>query len=65
MVSGKDGAANNYARGYYTIGAEIRDESLEAIRREVEKADRLLQVPDRTNIIVSASKSFDPRFCTP
>ena len=33
LISGKEDAANNYARGHYTIGKEILDGTLDKIRR--------------------------------
>lgn len=33
MISGKEDAANNYARGHYTVGKEIIDPVLDRIRR--------------------------------
>jgi tubulin alpha len=33
MITGKEDAANNYARGHYTIGKELIDSVLEQIRR--------------------------------
>ncbi|WVR05206.1 hypothetical protein IAU60_002218 [Kwoniella sp. DSM 27419] len=33
MISGKEDAANNYARGHYTIGKELVDGVLEQVRR--------------------------------
>ena len=33
MITGKEDAANNYARGHYTIGREIVDHVLDRIRR--------------------------------
>ena len=33
LISGKEDAANNYARGHYTIGKEIVDLCLDRIRR--------------------------------
>ena len=33
MVTGKEDAANNYARGHYTIGKEVIDLVLDRIRR--------------------------------
>lgn len=33
LVSGKEDAANNYARGHYTIGKEMVDTVVEKIRR--------------------------------
>lgn len=36
IVSGKEDAANNYARGHYTIGKELIDVVLERIRKQTE-----------------------------
>jgi len=33
MISGKEDAANNYARGHYTIGKELVDQVLERVRK--------------------------------
>lgn len=33
MIKGKEDAANNYARGHYTIGKEMVDQVLDRIRR--------------------------------
>ena len=33
LVSGKEDAANNYARGHYTIGKELVDDVIDRIRR--------------------------------
>lgn len=35
LVTGKEDAANNYARGHYTIGKEIVDLALDRIRKSV------------------------------
>ncbi len=35
LISGKEDAANNYARGHYTIGKELIEQVLERIRRQV------------------------------
>lgn len=35
LISGKEDAANNYARGHYTIGKELVDNVLDKIRRVV------------------------------
>ena len=35
LISGKEDAANNYARGHYTIGREIVDKVLDKIRKLV------------------------------
>ena len=33
LISGKEDAANNYARGHYTVGKELVDETLDKIRK--------------------------------
>lgn len=33
LVSGKEDAANNYARGHYTVGKELVDDVLDKVRR--------------------------------
>lgn len=33
LISGKEDAANNYARGHYTVGKELVDDVLDKIRR--------------------------------
>ena len=43
MISGKEDAANNYARGHYTIGKEILDLVMERIRKLVSSYSKLLQ----------------------
>lgn len=35
LITGKEDAANNYARGHYTIGKEIVDLVLDRIRKPV------------------------------
>jgi len=37
LISGKEDAANNYARGHYTVGKEMIDHVLERIRKMVWK----------------------------
>lgn len=44
LITGKEDAANNYARGHYTVGREIADVVLDRIRRLVENCIGL-QVP--------------------
>ncbi|EJW74386.1 hypothetical protein WUBG_14704, partial [Wuchereria bancrofti] len=41
MVTGKEDAANNYARGHYTVGKEIIDVVLDRIRRIAENCTGL------------------------
>jgi len=38
MITGKEDAANNFARGHYTIGKEILDRCVDKIRKEAENA---------------------------
>ncbi|WFD31279.1 Tubulin beta-1 chain [Malassezia sp. CBS 17886] len=38
-VHGQSGAGNNFAKGYYTEGAELLDEVLEVARKETERTD--------------------------
>ena len=40
-IKGKEDAAGNFARGYYTIGKEIVDNVFETIRKEVEACESL------------------------
>jgi len=40
-VHGETGAGNNWAKGYYTEGAEMVDSILEIVRRQVETCDAL------------------------
>lgn len=39
FVVGRTGAGNNWAKGYYTEGAELMDASLDIIRKKVEACD--------------------------
>jgi tubulin beta len=41
FVVGNAGAGNNWAKGYYTEGAEVIDTILDLIRNEAERADCL------------------------
>jgi tubulin beta len=36
VVAGANGAGNNWAKGHYTEGAEIMDECMDAVRRQIE-----------------------------
>lgn len=44
LITGKEDAANNYARGHYTIGKEIVDLVLDRIRKLVRGWPRRLHV---------------------
>lgn len=41
LITGKEDAANNFARGYYSIGGEIKDLVLDRIRSICEACSRL------------------------
>lgn len=41
MISGKEDAANNYARGHYTVGAEAINPVMNCIRSLTEKCSAL------------------------
>ncbi|PWA02301.1 hypothetical protein BB558_001570 [Smittium angustum] len=41
FISGGSGAGNNWAKGYYTEGAELIDEVMDTTRKEIEKCDQL------------------------
>ncbi|WUR03291.1 tubulin alpha chain (TBA) [Vairimorpha necatrix] len=41
LIHGKEDAANNYARGHYTVGKEIIEPVMEQIRRMVDNCDGL------------------------
>lgn len=54
LISGKEDAANNFARGHYTIGKEIVDLALDRIRKladnctglQVSKSQAMRQTPE-------------------
>lgn len=41
LITGKEDAANNYARGHYTVGKEIIDEVMDRVRRIADSANGL------------------------
>lgn len=41
LIAGQSGAGNNWAKGYYTEGAELMEPVMDAVRREVEQTDSL------------------------
>ena len=41
LIAGKEDAANNYARGHYTVGREILDDVLDRVRRMSDQCDGL------------------------
>jgi tubulin alpha len=41
LISGKEDAANNYARGHYTVGKQLLDTTLDRIRRLTDNCNAL------------------------
>uniref|UniRef100_A0A6B2L3Z9 Tubulin alpha chain n=1 Tax=Arcella intermedia TaxID=1963864 RepID=A0A6B2L3Z9_9EUKA len=41
LISGKEDAANNYARGHYTVGKELLDTAMNRIRKMADQCDGL------------------------
>eukprot|EP00761_Pharyngomonas_kirbyi_P007306 gb/GECH01007316.1/.p1 GENE.gb/GECH01007316.1/~~gb/GECH01007316.1/.p1 ORF type:complete len:458 (+),score=104.50 gb/GECH01007316.1/:1-1374(+) len=41
LVSGKEDAANNFARGHYTVGRDMVDQSMEKLRHLAERSESL------------------------
>lgn len=41
LITGKEDAANNFARGYYTIGKEKINSTLDVIRKLADQAESL------------------------
>ena len=41
LITGKEDAANNYARGHYTIGKEQIEVTLDKVRRMADQANGL------------------------
>ncbi|VVT51767.1 uncharacterized protein SAPINGB_P003206 [Magnusiomyces paraingens] len=41
LISGDSGAGNNWAKGFYTEGAELMESVMDAVRHEAEQADSL------------------------
>jgi tubulin beta len=41
FIFGNNGAGNNWAKGYYTEGAELIDSVLDVVRKEAESCDCL------------------------
>ena len=42
-MTGKEDAANNYARGHYTVGKSIIDQVLDKIRKLVNSRHHIIQ----------------------
>ena len=41
LITGKEDAANNYARGHYTVGKDVIDISMEKVRKMVDQCHGL------------------------
>jgi tubulin alpha len=41
LINGKEDAANNYARGHYTVGKELLETTLNTIRKTVDQCESL------------------------
>lgn len=41
LISGESGAGNNWAKGYYTEGAELMEPVMDSVRREAENTDAM------------------------
>ena len=54
LISGKEDAANNYARGHYTIGKEMVDSVIDRIRRVAGTSHPAQQMPWRLPIVLIA-----------
>lgn len=50
LITGKEDAANNYARGHYTIGKEIVDVVLDRVRKLADQCTGL-QVGSKFNCV--------------
>ena len=57
LISGKEDAANNYNRGYYTIGREIVDQCLDRIRKLADSYESLQGV--REAAYTKSQRTFD------
>lgn len=58
LISGKEDAANNYARGHYTIGKEMVDSVIDRVRRVAgQSSPALLPCPPLMNAQTTAIPS--------
>ncbi|PPD76642.1 hypothetical protein GOBAR_DD26437 [Gossypium barbadense] len=55
FVFGQSGAGNNWAKGYYTEGAELIDSVLDVVRKEAENCDCLQENGDNARAKSSAA----------
>jgi len=61
LISGKEDAANNYARGHYTIGKEIVDLALDRIRKLADNCTGLQVDHTATHTPLAQSARHAPR----
>jgi tubulin alpha len=54
LICGKEDAANNYARGHYTIGKEIVDQVLDRMRKLVGQNEKIYII-----LIASQKENFN------
>lgn len=67
LITGKEDAANNYARGHYTIGKEIIDNVLDRVRKLVSPSSfatafRILQEKEVQNRWLVNCKEYHQQF---
>ena len=43
LISGKEDAANNFSRGYNTVGRDMLNETMNRIRKEAERCEQRAQ----------------------
>ena len=58
LITGKEDAANNYARGHYTIGKEQIDVTLERLRQ---MADQCASLQGKENYMKSPAQEHQPK----
>jgi len=58
LITGKEDAANNYARGHYTIGKEIIDLVLDRIRKLVRPITKLFVNVKTIHCFIYISHSY-------
>ena len=62
LITGKEDAANNYARGHYTIGKEIIDLVLDRIRKLADQCTGLQVSFDRKSPFLTKNKYSELKF---
>lgn len=51
FVAGEAGTSNNWAKGYYTEGAELADTALDLVRKEAESCDLMQGIKHSINFV--------------